>query len=308
MAGTAPPITAEQFQQLFDEVSNWGRWGADDERGALNLITPERVRAAAALVRDGTTVSLGWPFPTVADVENYRPVVHLMTRGGDVSNEFASSGDYVAVMPHGYAITHVDALCHYFWRGQMYNGRPAALVTSIGARANAIDAAQTGIISRGVLLDIPRVQGVEYLEPGEALFADELEAAERAAGVRVGPGDVLLVRTGRAVRRRKVGVWDPRASLAGLHATTARWLRERDVAVLGCDGVSDVTPSGFPVVDHPLHILTLIAMGVHLLDNVQLEDLAAACAARGRWEFLLTINPLRIAGGTASPLNPIAVL
>ncbi len=308
MPRTLPsPRNVEEFEALFREVSNWGRWGQDDQRGTLNLLTPERVRAAATLVREGVTVNLSWPLPTVADVENFRPTLHLMTRAGDLADEFASSGDFYAITPHGYALSHIDALCHFFWRGQMYNGRPASLVTSMGARANAIDAAENGIIGRGVLLDIPRLRGVEYLEADEAILAEELEAAERAAGLRVGPGDILLVRTGRAVRKAALGVWDPRQMLAGLHASCARWLRERDVAVLGCDGVSDARPSQVEGVEQPVHLLCLVAMGLHLLDNMQLEALAQACRERGRWEFLLTLNPLRIAGGTASPLNPIAV-
>jgi kynurenine formamidase len=300
-------MTREEFERLFAEVSNWGRWGEDDQRGALNLITPETVRAAVALVREGVTVNLSWPLPTVADVENYRPVVHLMTRAGDLPDEPGNPGDYLAIMPHGYAITHIDALCHYLWNRQSYNGRPASVVTSLGARANAIDAAENGIIARGVLLDVTRTRGVEFLEPGEAVLPEELDAAERAAGLRVGAGDVLLVRTGRAVCKQRRGLWDPREILAGLHASCARWLRQRDVAVLGCDGISDVLPSGIPDVPQPLHVLTLNAMGVHLLDNVQLEAAAESCAARGRWEFLMTFYPLRIARGTASPLNPVAV-
>jgi kynurenine formamidase len=308
MAGsTQGPRNLQEFEALFAEVSNWGRWGDDDERGALNLITPREVRAAVALVQEGITVNASWPLRTEADVENFRPVVHLMTRAGDLATEFDSCGDYVAMMYHGYGVSHIDALCHFFFRGQTYNGRPASVVTSMGARANAIDVAQNGIMGRGVLLDIPRARGVEFVESGDAIYAEDFDAAERAAGVHVGAGDILLVRTGRQVQKQQRGIWDPRQSMPGMHASSARWIRERDVAIVGCDATSDVRPSQVEGVGQPMHVLLLVAMGVHLLDNLQLEDLAEACASRSRWEFLLSLNPLRLAGGTGSPLNPIAV-
>jgi nucleotide-binding universal stress UspA family protein len=213
-------MSLDEFEALFREVSNWGRWGSDDQRGALNLVTPDKVRAAAGLVRDGVTVNLSWPLPTEGDVENYRPVVHLMTRAGDLAEESASSGDYVAIMPHGYAISHLDALCHFFWKGQMYNGHPARLVTSTGARANSVEAAQDGIITRGVLLDIPRLRGVDFLEPGEMILSDELEAAERAAG---------LARMLGMQAEGLVVAEDPEISVA---ETLLRIARERDAAAL----------------------------------------------------------------------------
>ena len=299
----------EEFQALFDQCSNWGRWGADDERGTLNLITPEcRVRAAG-LVREGVTVSCAHPINTVSDVENISPAVHCMVRSGDVAEgvPFASTADYLAVAPHGLGHSHLDALCHFIWQGKTYNGRPASVVTSTGARANAITAGQDGIVSRGVLLDIPRLLGVEWLETDHAVSVEELQRAEASAGVRVESGDILLVRTGRHPRRVAHGVWDSRKELAGLHHTVAVWLKEREVALLGSDGVSDVRQQPFTVTTHPIHILALVAMGLQLLDNLNLEDLAAACHARARWEFLLLVAPLKLIGGTASMVNPIAV-
>ena len=292
---------------LFDELSNWGRWGPDDQRGALNLMTPERVRAAAGLVRDGVTVNLSLPLPTEPAPDNPHPVVHTMTRAGDVASEYHSFLDYVGMLSHGQSLTHLDALCHFFWRGQLYNGRPVSLVTSKGARANGVEVTEDGIVGRGVLLDIPHARGVSYLEPGEAIFIPDLEAAERAHQIQVGSGDILLVRTGRGRRREEFGPWNAHSGLAGLDGSCARWLRERDVAVLGCDGISDVLPTSVEGGTLPIHTIVLVAMGVHLLDNVQLEDVAAACAARERWEFLLTIGPLRLVGGTSSPINPVAV-
>jgi len=190
----------------------------------------------------------------------------------------------------------------------MYNGYPASDVKSTGAKKNSIMAAKDGITSRGVLFDIPRLRGVPWLELDTAIEPAELEAAEKAQGVRVGEGDILLVGTGRYERGRSKGRWSATEGMAGLHIPCIPWLRERDVAVLGSDGISDAIPgpgvAGWPI---PLHQCCLVAMGVHLLDNLRLDRLAAACAERERWEFMLSVTPLRIAGGTGSPVNPIAV-
>ena len=304
MTGSAETISQQKFEALFEQVKNWSRWGKDDQKGTLNLITPAKRKSAAALVRDGVTVSAALPLATLPAVDNPNPVVHLMVRDGDLEGSDGSS-DYFAIRPHGMANTHLDALCHFFYKGQMYNGFPASRVTSAGAGANSIEAAQDGVLSRGVLLDVPRVKGSNWLEPGEAIYVEDLEAAEAIAELRVEEGDILLIYTGRHRRRSELGAWDPREGLAGLHATCLPWLHERGVAVLGCDGVSDVMPSGIERVQ-PIHVIGIVAMGLHLIDNCGLEELAAACAERGRWEFLLAIAPLRLTGGTASPVNPIA--
>lgn len=308
-ASTGDRLGVEAFQALFDRCSNWGRWGPDDERGTLNLITPEHRRRAASLVREGVTVSCAHPINTVGDAENTSPAVHLIVRGGDVWDGVTttSTADYLAVAPHGQAHSHLDALCHFAWQGKIYNDRPVTAVTSTGARANAITIGQDGIVSRGVLLDVPRQLGVDWLEPNQAITVEQLEATEAAAGLRVESGDILLVRTGRHARRRAKGPWDSRVTLAGLHHEVGPWLRERDVALLGCDGVSDFREHPFDCVSHPIHVMALVAMGMQLLDNQNLDDLAAACAARSRWEFMLVVAPLKLVGGTASMTNPIAI-
>lgn len=307
---TAPSGSPSSFQTLFDRCSNWGRWGSGDQRGTLNLITPEHRVRAAGLVREGVSVSCAHPINTVADVENISPALHYMVRGGDVADgvSVTSTADFLAVAPHGLAHSHLDALCHFFWQGKTYNDRPIGMVTSTGARANAITAGQDGIVSRGVLLDVPRSLGVEWLETDHAISVAELERAAALAGVRVDSGDILLVRTGRHARRSEHGAWDSRKELAGLHHEVALWLKARGVALLGSDGVSDVRQHAFAgVTTHPMHILTLVAMGMQLLDNLHLEDLAAVCDSRQRWEFLLVVAPLKLVGGTASMVNPIAV-
>jgi kynurenine formamidase len=215
--------------------------------------------------------------------------------------------DYVGLDYHNDGHTHIDALSHVGFDGSIYNGRPEAGMGEEGVGANSIEVLKNGLVGRGVLLDIPRTRGVSWLEPGEHVFRHDLEAAEREQGVTVREGDILVVRTGHAGRLDHLGSWDTPASKAGLHPTAMSFLADRGVAVLGSDGNNDTAPSTTEGVDFPIHVLAITAMGIHLLDYLQLEDLSAACARIGRWEFLFAAAPLLIVGGTGSPLNPIAV-
>jgi kynurenine formamidase len=309
-----PWCDAARVREIFESVKNWGRWGPDDEAGALNLITPVRRRAAVGEVRLGQPVSCARELPVEPSPENPRPALHLMTRAGDdcviPGLGLETTGDFVGVAFHGMATSHVDALCHLLVDGRMYNGFPAEAVKSTGATRGAIPCARDGIVGRGVLLDIPRLRGVAFIEPNDAIGPEELSAAEAAQGVSVGAGDILLVATGRDVRRAAHGPWAPYADgLAGLHPECIPWLRERDIAVLGSDGVSDTLPGrppeGWPM---PVHQCVITAMGVHLLDNLRLDRLAATCAEHQQWTFLFTVAPLVVEGGTGSPANPIALL
>ena len=305
----AQKLTPADVKGLFEKLSNWGRWGKEDERGALNFITDKKRAAAAKLVQTGQTISMALPLATIAAADNPTPVTHLMVQAGFDSREMPLpyAGDYFAIAPHGMANTHLDALCHVFWENKMYNGFDASEVGSQGAKKCAIDVTRTGIISRGVLLDIPRLKKVEWLEPGTAIYPEDLDAAEKAQNVRTDEGDVLLVRTGRSARRKSKGGWDPfREGLPGLDASCLPWLHERRVAVLGCDAVSDVVPSGYDGVPLPVHVGTLVAMGIHLIDNADLDAVSAACGASNRFEFMFTMAPLILERGTASPVNPLA--
>ncbi|HUC05950.1 MAG TPA: cyclase family protein [Acidimicrobiales bacterium] len=297
------PLRASDVSALHHELSNWGRWGGDDELGAINLITPEVTVRAAALASTGRTVSCARSLPTQPAADNPNPVAHHMI--GTASEGFGA--DYFAVAPHGFATSHIDALCHIFFDGQMYNGYDEAAVTPHGATRLGIHFLQAGIVTRGVLVDVPALRGVEALEPGEPIFPEDLERAEESAGTTVQSGDALLVRTGRWRWRAEHGPWPIEEGLAGLDASCLRWLSDRDVAVLGSDGVSDVLPSRVEGVAMPIHTVAIVAMGVHLLDNLDLDQLAVACAEEHRWEFLLTVAPLVLFRGTASPVNPIAV-
>jgi kynurenine formamidase len=304
-------VTAAEFKALFDSVRSWGRWGADDERGALNLLSADRVAAAAGLVRSGLAVSLSLPLGTTRAPDRPVPAEFRMTQRNDTDVRAGPVGfakDFVGVDYHSDGHTHIDALCHVAYEGCLYNGVAADSVTAEGAKVEAIELIRDGLVGRGVLLDVPRLRGVRWLEPGEHVFREDLEAAADAQGVEIGVGDILLVRTGHSRRLAELGPWDTVSKKAGLHPLAMTLLAERGVVALGCDGNSDTAPSTTEGVSFPIHALALNAMGVLLLDYLQFEDIGSACEAAGRWEFLFVTAPLRIPGGTGSPVNPLAIL
>jgi kynurenine formamidase len=295
----------------FKSCSNWGRWGPDDERGTLNLITPDKVRQAAALVRDGVSVSCERPI--VYEASGNTLTLHYMNSTGESqvpgkTHEPGGATDFFGVAPHGYTITHMDALSHFFWEGYMYNGKPANLVTVRGATAGAIDVpAERGVVSRGILLDIARLKGVKWLENGTPVMPEDLEAAETAEGVRVEEGDVLFVRTGHYRRRREEGpAAVPGDNRPGIQAACMPWLHQRGVAVIGGEA-PEVSPSGYEINRLPVHQIGISAMGLYLIDACNFDELAEACEQRNRWEFMITIAPLKFTLGTGCPVNPIAV-
>jgi kynurenine formamidase len=298
-------LTKADVDRMMTELSNWGRWGKEDQLGAINLITPAKRKQAAALVKEGVSVSLAHDVEKERAADNSNPFQHTMTMtGANPASQF--SLDAYSVNYHGYAHTHLDALCHVFYQGKMYNGFSQEEVTQKGAARLSILNLKQGIFTRGILIDVARLKGVPYLEPETPIYAEDLEAWEKKAGVKVSSGDVIFIRTGRWARRAAVGPWDVGRHSAGLHASCARWLKERGVAVLGSDAASDVVPSRVEGVNLPIHQLVLVALGIHIFDNCDLEAISEAAAKRNRWEFLLTAAPLAVPGGTGSPLNPIA--
>jgi kynurenine formamidase len=306
----AVDMTASEFRKLFDAVSNWGRWPDGGRRGALNYLTRDRRAAALRLARSGETVTLSQPLKTQAEIDVPVPADHHMTMLTDVdigSGSVRFAKDYIGADYHNDGQSHIDAFSHVAFEGSLFDGKPAASVTKDGARAGTIDVLKDGLVGRAVLLDVPRVRGVPWVEPGEHIFREDLEAAEHEQGVSVRTGDILLVRTGHTRRLAEVGPWNTPEAKAGLHPTTALFLAERRIAALGSDGNSDTAPSTTERVAFPMHVLAINAMGVHLLDYLQFEDVMSRCEATGRWEFLFVAAPLRIHGGTGSPLNPIAI-
>src|SRR5436309_8648758 len=300
-AGSGHAVTVAQYERWKTELSNWGRWGKDDEIGTMNFITPAKRKQAAALVKEGFSVSLAADVDTEKAVDNPNPYEHAMLGLGT---------DRIGVAFHGIAHTHLDSLAHINYDGKFYNGytpQQDVVMKDVGHAKNTIHNLKSGIFTRGILLDIPRLKGVPYLEPGTPIYVEDLEAWERKAGIKVSAGDALFVRTGVWARRTAVGPWlRGRAEggrSAGLDPSVIPWLKQRDIAILGSDHPQYVSPSPLR---GAIHDFALLYLGVHLFDNCDLEALADAAAQRRRWDFLLTAAPLPIRGGTGSPANPIA--
>ena len=306
-------VSAEEFDRLFERVSNWSRWGADDGRGTLNYLLPEHVRASAELVRSGSTVSLALPINTVAGPDNPHPSLHYMVRTHDVrtaQGEPQFAGDFLGSELHGDCRTHIDALCHVAYKGKLYNGKSPTTVTSRGATLMDVTAYAHGIVGRGVLLDVPRFRGVKWLEPGEAVTAEEIEAVEIFEGVRLSEGDIFLFRTGHHRRRLELGPWNNSYDgdgQAGLHVNVMALLHERKVAAFLPDGDGETVPSNVEGIPYPVHALQIASMGMVCADNLQFEELVKVCEEENRWTFMVVAAPLRLPRGTGSLFNPIAI-
>src|SRR6516164_2791164 len=294
------PRNADEFDQMFKQVSNWGRWGADDLRGAANLITDASRKQALALAKSGLAVSLAHNPLKEAALDNPSPFEHTMNRG--------FSTDTYKVSYHGFAHSHIDALCHILYKGQTYNGHATAEInTEEGCKMLGIQNLKNGVVTRAILFDIPRLKGLPYLEPGTPVFVEDLEAWEKKAGVKVSPGDAIFLNTGRWARREKLGPWNVGRNEAGYHASVAPWLKERGVSFIGSDDAQDVTPSLVEGINLPVHTLAITALGIGILDNQDLEEVSATAARLHRWEFLLTVAPVPVSGGTGFPVNALAI-
>jgi kynurenine formamidase len=309
-------VSEATYERWKTELSNWGRWGKDDQLGTLNLITPAKRLQAVALVKEGVTVSLARYWPTggvggdLADA-----------KGGaiDVFNPYdvSSAGNRLELNIHSMSQTHVDYFDHSFIAagGKGYNGYlpdKAAVEKDGRYDRNGVEAARGGIVTRGILMDMPRLKGVPWLEPGQPIYAEDLEAWEKKAGVKVSAGDVIFVRTGRWARRAKLGPWYPGRSKngngAGLDPTSVLpWLKTRDVAMIASDASPYLQPAPAPYLQGAAHDFTIAILGMPGFDVCDMEAVAEAAAARNRWEFLLVAGPLPIRGATGSPVNPIAI-
>jgi kynurenine formamidase len=304
--------TTETFREIGARLRNWGRWGEDDEIGTVNFITPDKVAAAAALVRRGMIFSLGIPFaadgPQPGDRGRINPL-HLMRETGE-GQDFPGgchfTDDYVT-MPLQCA-TQWDSLAHIYYDDHLYNGYPASTVDAHGAQRNSIDKQGRGIAGRGVLLDVARLAGVDHLEAGHVITGDDLEAACAAHGVTVGTGDIVLVRTGW--RRVFTETRDARAFMGpepGLGLSTCEWLHDKEVAAICSDNWAvEVLPTetGDAL---PVHCVLIRDLGLTLGEMLDLEELADDCAADGVHEFFFTAPPIKFAKAVGSPINPLAI-
>ena len=303
--------TEADYQRALKELSNWGRWGADDEIGAANLITTAKRKQALALAKEARPISLAHDVAQekAADTPNIleRTIVAVSPTGS--TDRYQYSGTY-----HGVAHSHLDALdCHMMVDGKGYNGRPMEDIAATGGCPKGnINALKDGVVTRGILFDATRLPGKAtpqgWLEPGTAIHHADLEALEKIERVKVSPGDVILLYTGRWKRRAALGAWPNTSGFAGYHADVAYFLKDRGVSFIGCDGPNDVSPTGLPPsVNNPLHRLALVAMGVDIFDNLDFERAAEEASRLNRYEFLFVASPLRIDKGTGSPLNPLAI-
>ena len=298
--------TKDEVLAYLKEDRNWGRWGENDQVGAVNMVTDEKRLAAAQLVKTGRAVSLSREFPKTPAPNNPTPAQHFMNRGVREPGGGLAT-DYYGVSYHGQSNTHLDALCHVWNEDGMWNGRnPDDVITFQGATWGSVEHWKEGIITRGVLLDVPKHRGQPFVTMEEPIHGWELEDVAKNQGVALEPGDAICVYGGRDKWNEVNPMWggDP-TQRPGLHASCLKFLRESDCCLLVWD-MMDFTPNGY---DIPWSVHgSIFAFGIGLLDNALLQPLAEACAEEGRYEFMLTVNPLRVVGGTGSPVNPIALL
>jgi kynurenine formamidase len=293
------------------ELSNWGRWGPDDEMGRLNLLTAAAARdSCTGLVRRGETISCARPLrvgPTKVPGTEF--LHHMLSTGESVADRgFASTADWFGSGIHGFEYTHLDSPAHIIFDGEMYNGHPAASCTiGRGATKCGIEVAAGGIVTRGILFDGPTHFSKENLEPGDVITEADLQRWFASVGVMPMAGDALLVRLGRD-RWERDGILDPAGGVPGMAPDTARWLHRHDTVLLVSDLIADATPSPEDECHLPVHALAIVALGMWVLDNAELGTLARRCREESTYEFLFIVSPLAIHHGTGSPVNPLAVL
>jgi kynurenine formamidase len=300
----------------FESLSNWGRWGPDDEAGTLNYVSDAKRLEAARLIREGRSVSCSLVLGTERQPDQIlgAPQRYMIVTGESAHPADPPSSakwgpiEYFGLTFHGFTVTHIDSLCHSVWQGEMYNGQPANMVTSrSGGLVHSVLAARHGVATRGVILDIAGLFDKPWLDPGEGVFPEHLDAAVERQGVEIGEGDAVFLRTGYGRRRRELGHEDMLAvGQSGWHVASLPWVHERRVAIIGSDTSQEVVPSGYDDPVLPVHAVGIVAMGLWLVDNLDLEDAFALGESLGRSDFHLAVHPLLIEGGTGSPVNPIA--
>ena len=302
-------VTPADYVRWKAEFKNWGRWGADDERGTTNLITPSKVVNVAKLVKTGEVVSLAHAVPQQAAADVPETAVFHRTTLNIGPN---SALDNYQVSYHGLSTAHMDAFCHQFADGQMYNGFsvPENVTSEAGCKKGSVMAWRDGIVTRAVLYDIPQLKGMEWIEPGTPITRADLEAWEKKIGVKAGPGDVVLLYVGRWKRRAKSGPWAGQVS--GYFADTLPWVKEREPAFLGHDFNIDWNPrpgwgAAEGIAGNPIHQMIMKWMGVSIVENLDLERAVETARRLRRYEFMITFAPLPVEGGTGSPVNPLAV-
>jgi kynurenine formamidase len=308
--GKAPStVTPSDYLQWKKDFKNWGRWGPNDQRGTSNLITPAKIVNSAKLVKEGLVVSLAHAVPQKVEADVPAGAVFHRTTNSIGPN---STLDNYQVSYHGLATSHMDTFCHQFSDGQMFNGYAVAenITMETGCKKGDVMAWKDGVVTRAVLYDLPQLKGVEWIEPGTPITRADLEAWEKRAGVKAGPGDIVLLYVGRWKRRAKEGPWA--GQVAGYYADTIPWVKEREPAFLGHDFNIDWNPrpgwgAAEGIVGNPIHQAVLDWMGVNIVENLDLERAVDAARRLRRYEFLMMFAPLPVEGGTGSPVNPLAI-
>jgi kynurenine formamidase len=306
----APADTAAlraQYEQWRTQFRTWGRWApiGQESKGTSSLITREKSAAAMRLVREGAAISLAHAEPQSVAADVAEP--GLFRRTTNNLTEVGTTDNY-QVSYHGQTVAHIDSWCHFFENGQMYNGVPVAgnVTRENGCTKGGVMKWKDGITTRAVLYDITQLKGVDYLDPTVPVTRADLEAWERKAGVRIGPGDIPLLYTGRWKRRAALGPWT--GQVPGYYADTIPWMHERLPAFLGHDFNIDWNPRpGWEGMRNPVHVAALIWMGINIVENLDLEELATTARRLNRYEFLITFAPLPVEGGSGSPVNPIVM-
>ena len=304
-------ILKKEYDKIFEQVSNKGKWGKNDKKGTINYINNKKILSALKIPEKGISVSLSFDISIDSSQINFSKF--------DDSTKYdhkALPGEYegydwytdqYTISYHGFTISHMDGLAHLGQNGRLYNDYDASNITPQGFDELGIEAFNKGIISKGVLIDIPLLYDKDYLKAGTKITIEDIKRFEKKHNVKIEKGDVVLVRTGRWSEKNKIGDWDSSKLSSGLDYKVAILLSEREVSLLGGDGTNDLKPSVIPEETSPVHKLTLVSMGMPLLDNLNLEEISKEAIKQNKWEFLISIQPLRFKGGTGSPVNAIAI-
>ncbi len=298
-------MTQAEFHALTEKLSNWGKWGADDKLGTLNYLTDERRAAAGKLVTDGTVVSCANDITSDARIDTPQPPLHIPF--WNRMKDFGVAGESLTIQPHGWFTTHLDSLSHLNYQGKTYNGHDVDPYATGDQTINSIMAGKDGIVGRGVLIDLPALNEKDWLDPGEAATMDDIEKALAAQNTEILPGDILYFYTGRWAREAALGVIPASAGLAGVSIHCAEWVHENQISSMVCDAGMDPQPPEVEAIRIPWHIITLVSMGMMITDNANMEQLAATCRAKGRYEFMTALAPLRLPKANSSPINPLAI-
>lgn len=298
----ADRISEQAFVELCRRVNNWGRWGQDDQRGALNLITPAIIRRASQMVRSGEMVACGGGIPAL--LPNSKDTTARLRLSIDAANGWSAVNDHLEIDLHGRAgLTHLDALAHIRYRGLQYNGRPASGIETNRITVDPIETASGGIAGRGVLIDLAKLAGKPWLEAEDRIMPDALARHLAQTRTQLRAGDLLFLSTGLEKLRQNAGSMD--VSTGGLAVECVEMIHAAGPALIISDGGTDTGPSEVQNVIIPWHVLCINQMGVRLVDGAKLDGLVDACERHRRYDFFCTIAPIAYWGATASPVNPL---